>query len=401
MAHYTLTHSVIALLFFLGSAAPAAAAADHPTASASLHPAGSAIASPTPGTGVMSLPRPLVSRRVNHDPLDESVDNQPEAAFAPLPLREGVGGWGKLPSLTELAAAEFPSQPDDFLILPDGAAGSGAGGPVVAGADVPASTWRWRRAGVADYLGVAVLGAGAIFVESAYGDPEPKWKGTNGFDESVRDVLRLHSRGAREVAHHVGDALMYGMIAAPVIDSFATLGVRDRAWDTLWQTQMVNLESFAFTSFVSSLLQNLVAREKPFVRNCRNGECEGDQPNRSMPSGHVAFAFTGAGLVCNHHEYQSLYRDPASDRAACWTGLGLAAADGVARIMADHHYATDVMAGAAIGLFSGFLLPRLLHYDHPARPEPEQRRSGSVIKGFSVRPMLSAGGAGVACDVRY
>ncbi|MBJ6751802.1 phosphatase PAP2 family protein [Geomonas anaerohicana] len=330
-----------------------------------------------------------------------------ESTLPPLPLREGAGGWGKLPSPTELAAAESTSvEDDDFLIRPDGAAGSSAGGPAATGdprisAQDPPPTWRWHRAGIPEYVGVAVLGAGAIYVESAHGDPEPKWKGTNGFDEAVRDALRLHSRGAREVAHDVGDALMYGMIAAPVLDSFATLGLRDGAWDTLWQTEVVNLESFAFTSFVSSLLQNLVAREKPFVRNCRNGACEGDAPNRSMPSGHVAFAFTGAGLVCNHHQYQELYHDPDADRTACWTGMGLAAADGIARIMADHHYATDVMAGAAIGLFSGYLLPRLLHYNDLEKPKPEKSGSNSVIKGLSFRPLIIAGGAGIACEMRY
>ncbi|MBU5611597.1 phosphatase PAP2 family protein [Geomonas azotofigens] len=320
MAHYSVTHSVIALFVFLCSAAPAAAAADYSTAPAPQH--------------------------------------------------------------CENSVAEA------------------AGAPRIS-ADVPLPTWHWRRAGALNYLGVAALGAGAIYVESAHGDPDPKWKGTNGFDESVRDALRLRSQGAREVAHDVGDALMYGLIAAPVLDSFATLGIRDGAWDTLWQTEMVNLESFAFTSFVSSLVQNLVAREKPFVRNCRNGVCEGDQPNRSMPSGHVAFAFTGAGLVCNHHQYQGLYRDSDADRAACWAGMGLAAADGIARIMADRHYATDVVAGAAIGLFSGLLLPRLLHYNRLDKPKPEQRTSNSVIKGFTFRPVLSPGSAGLACDMRY
>ncbi|MBU5638583.1 hypothetical protein KOM00_17790 [Geomonas sp. Red69] len=63
--------------------------------------------------------------------------------------------------------------------------------------------------------------------------------------------------------------------------------------------------------------------------------------------------------------------------------------------------AAPAAAGAAIGLVSGFLLPRLLHYDHLDTPETRQRSGGAVIKGFSLRPLLSAGSAGVACDMRY
>jgi len=341
MARHTLTHSAMALLLLICTATHASAAAAH---------------SPAPAWQrsftLLSPP---------------SADGAGPGSFSSAPAPELV----QPPLPREVKDAnQLQARTEDSLLRPDGAAGSSAGGPAATGdprisADFPPPTWRWKRAGVPNYLGVALIGAGAVYVETAHGDPHPKWKSTNGFDESVRDALRLDSRGAREVAHDVGDALMYLMIAAPVLDSFATLGIRDGAWDTLWQTEMVNLESFAFTSFVSSLLQNLVAREKPFVRNCQNGPCEGDAPNRSMPSGHVAFAFTGAGLVCNHHDYQALYHTPAADRAACWTGMGLAVADGVARIMADHHYATD------------------------------------VIKQLSFRPLISDGSAGLTCDMLF
>uniref|UniRef100_C6E8G6 Phosphoesterase PA-phosphatase related protein n=1 Tax=Geobacter sp. (strain M21) TaxID=443144 RepID=C6E8G6_GEOSM len=261
--------------------------------------------------------------------------------------------------------------------------------------------WRWRRTGAAEYAGIALFGVGAALVESEYGRPEAKWKGHNGFDDSIRDILRLTSREDRETAQNIGDLLMWGMIAAPVVDSFATLGVRDGDWGAQWQTQMVNLESYAFTSLVSAALQTFVAREKPFVRNCQNGVCEGDNINRSMPSGHAAFAFTGAGLVCNHHKYQSLYHDPAADRAACATGLVLATADGVARIMADHHYATDVVAGSAIGLFSGFILPRLLHYSHPELSSRQQNSPFPFLRQLSLRPLLGPGSTGLSCELRF
>lgn len=313
---------------------------------------------------------------------------------------------GSAPLLKVAGLPSFLAAADGALLRPDGAAAAAPGrapesGSQVISANFPAPVWRWRRAGVADYLGVALLAGGAIYVETAHGDPEPRWRGRNGFDETVRDALRLDAKGAREAAHDVGDALMGFLIAAPVVDTFATLGIRDRAWDTLWQTEMVNLESFVFTSFVSSLLQNLVAREKPFVRNCGDGACEGGAPYRSMPSGHVAFAFTGAGLVCNHHAYHSLYRDPDLDRDACYTGMGLAVADGVARIMADHHYATDVLTGAAIGLFSGYLLPRLLHYDQLRPPTAKTAVGTSLLKNLSLRPQVTGSGAGLSCELRF
>lgn len=261
--------------------------------------------------------------------------------------------------------------------------------------------WRWRRTGAAEYAGIVLFGTGAAMVESEYGRPRAKWTGQNGFDDSIRDALRLESGRDRATAQNIGDLLMWGMIAAPVLDSFATLGVRDGDWDAQWQTQMVNLESYAFTSLVSAGVQTLVAREKPFVRNCQNGVCEGDNKNRSMPSGHAAFAFTGAGLVCNHHKYQSLYHNPAADRAACATGLVLATADGVARIMADHHYATDVLAGSAIGLFSGFLLPRLLHYSHPQLSSRQQNQRFPLLGQLSLRPLLGPGSTGLSCELRF
>ena len=277
----------------------------------------------------------------------------------------------------------------------DAEAASGAG---------PGAQWPWRRANAAEYVGVSIAAAGTAFFENQNGKPdEPKWTGRNDFDESIRDMLRLNSRSARDATHTVGNVLMGAMIAAPVLESFATIGIRDSRWDALWQTEMINLESFIFTSLVSSLMQNLIARERPFVRNCPGGNCEGVQEHRSMPSGHVAFAVTGAGLLCNHHTYQSIYGDSAADRAVCASGIGLAAVEGIVRIMADRHYATDVAVGAVIGWFSGFVLPRLLHYSRP-REQPvksERSSSDSLVQQLTVTPQVLSGGAALNCDFRF
>jgi membrane-associated phospholipid phosphatase len=265
--------------------------------------------------------------------------------------------------------------------------------------------WPWRRASPAEYAGTALAVGATLYSEAVYGEPgRAGWAAHNGFDEGVRNALRLENRSGRDAANTAGDVLMGTLIAAPVLDTFLTLGVRDRRWDALWQTEMINLESFTFTGLVASVMENSIRREKPFVRNCGQGRCEDDDDhNRSMPSGHEAFAFTGAGLICTHHAFQSLYADPTAERAACATSLGLAAATGVLRVMADRHYATDVLAGSLVGLFSGFVLPRLLHYSRPAAAEPRAGTpgDGAIIKQVIFSPELLGGGAALTCKVRF
>jgi len=273
--------------------------------------------------------------------------------------------------------------------------------PAAGGSAAP--QWSWRRAVTAEYAATALAIGGTLYVEKDNASGvRAKWTARNDLDEGVRDLLRLKGKSARQVASTASDALMWLMIAAPVADTTATLGLRDRRWDALWQTSVINLESFTFTSLASSLMQNLIARERPFVRNCVNGVCEAHQPNRSMPSGHVAFAFTGAGLICTHHKYQSLYGDPAADDAACATGLGLASVTGVLRLMSDRHYFTDVAAGTVIGLFSGFVLPRLLHYSWPVESRRgEKGEEPSLVQQVTLSPLLFDGGAGINCELTF
>ena len=72
---------------------------------------------------------------------------------------------------------------------------------------------------------------------------------------------------------------------------------------------------------------------------------------------------------CHHTELGLL--GEGGDAAMCATGLAMASTVGLLRILADRHYASDVIMGAAVGLVSGWLVPWLLHYDigGPGRTE--------------------------------
>jgi hypothetical protein len=57
-----------------------------------------------------------------------------------------------------------------------------------------------------------------------------------------------------------------------------------------------------------------------------------------------------------------LYGSALWDKLACARDIVLATSDGLLRIVGDRHYATDVLAGAAIGFGFGYGMPTILHY---------------------------------------
>lgn len=308
-------------------------------------------------------------------------------------------------------AASPASQPFSLLLPEDEAfkilqAEPDLGGPVVsAGTPEQREKWGYRRATTLEVVTTAVAAVGTAYFEyqNRENPRRAKWKDRNGFDENIREAVRLKSESARDVTSVAGEALMGVMIAAPFLETLSTLGFRDDNWDAQWQTQLINVESFTVTSLISSLMQNFLTRERPFVRNCRNGNCEGYLENRSMPSGHIAFALTGAGLMCNHHKYQEIYADTGRERAVCATAIGLSVADGMLRLLADRHYATDVIVGALIGGFSGFVLPRWLHYSKPVErvEEPQHRGRPAPVQLVAFKPEIHRDGAVLNCDFRY
>jgi membrane-associated phospholipid phosphatase len=165
------------------------------------------------------------------------------------------------------------------------------------------------------------------------------------------------------------------MSAPLVIDNYiVTLGVHQSA-DVAGQMLMINLQSLAMTGFLSLLAEHAVARERPFVPYCgadghvRNARgqvllnsCAGPSDNQSFYSGHSAITATMAGLTCAHHQHLPLYGGGVADLAPCLLMITASTTTGIARLMADKHWASDVVTGWTIGSFSGYVLPSVLHY---------------------------------------
>jgi membrane-associated phospholipid phosphatase len=194
---------------------------------------------------------------------------------------------------------------------------------------------------------------------------EPHFVGGILFDDAVRNALRVHSTSALKTAWTLSDAVDVSLVAIVFgIDSVAVPLLRGSP-DVALQLGLMDAEAYAFSSVLTIGLYDSVGRARPSYQDCqRDPSFVGCtvSPTASFPSGHTNEAFTAAGVSCANHGFVPIYGNPLWDRLACARDVLLATSDGILRIVGDRHYATDVLAGAAIGFGFGYGMPTVLHY---------------------------------------
>lgn len=207
-------------------------------------------------------------------------------------------------------------------------------------------------------------------------------------DEKVRDALRSPGYAGRQRAADVSDVLgglsvTYALVGDPLVNA---VWLR-RSPDVGKQLALLNAEVTAVTLGVQQLTANLVGRERPYGRTCGTEidsdahRCEGGDRYRSFFSGHTSVPFALAASTCVSHHYLPL--SGARGWIPCVSGFALAATTGTLRIVADYHYATDVLTGAAIGtaIGLGFSLSRYALGNDGLTVETSLL-SGSFLPGF-------------------
>jgi membrane-associated phospholipid phosphatase len=160
-----------------------------------------------------------------------------------------------------------------------------------------------------------------------------------------RFAVHLSSRPAATAS----DILMDASVGLPVV--FFTR-------KTVKTDLLMLAESNLLCEGITQLSKGLFQRPRPFAyRSDPAGKRLGRDAFRSFISGHASAAFNGAvlaGVV-----YAKRHPGSRSSRAVWVTGLTLAAATGTCRVLAGRHFPTDVLAGAAAGAFTGWLIPQL------------------------------------------
>jgi membrane-associated phospholipid phosphatase len=180
--------------------------------------------------------------------------------------------------------------------------------------------------------------------------------------------LRLPTSEGRYIARDASDVILSLEATWPFfVDALITTWWYRGSPDAAAQMALVNGEALAIVTAVQGVTNTMASRERPYGRICGTDEqpgstidCEGNVRYRSFFSGHAAFTFMSAGLICVHHQKLDLLRG-IGDELACVAAYSGAAATATLRVMGDMHYVSDVAVGATVGTLVGLAVP-LMHY---------------------------------------
>lgn len=225
---------------------------------------------------------------------------------------------------------------------------------------------RFTRFSTAQYgLSVGMLGAGLASDEWLGPGSGEGWRGDNMLDDEARSMLSAGSMGGRARASQISDYLAFGLAAYPfAVDTLLVAGVGHGNYDVAFQMAMIGTQAVLAAKLISGLTKSFVGRQRPDAGTCVNGDEPGcSTHNESFVSGHATTAFVGAGLICAHHQNLALYGDGPYGTLACGASLAIATTAGALRIVANRHNFTDVIAGALVGLGTGYLMPNLMNYN--------------------------------------
>jgi membrane-associated phospholipid phosphatase len=244
-----------------------------------------------------------------------------------------------------------------------------AGEPTEFDVDSKPLVWQWSRFSTLDWVITGVAGATTL----AMAIVPPRATHVSGpilFDEAARDLLRSHSSQGRYMFRDASDVGLSLVVTWPFFaDALASAWWYRGSRDVAEQMALVNLQALAISGALQGMTNVLVSRERPYGGSCGTTQlpaaaidCEGSTHYRSFFSGHSAFSFTSAALICMDHLKHDLLGGPW-DALSCVGGYAVAATTATFRIVADMHYASDVLTGALIGTLVGYGVP-LLHYHH-------------------------------------
>lgn len=118
---------------------------------------------------------------------------------------------------------------------------------------------------------------------------------------------------------------------------------------------VMGIETLGLTYGVKELLKHVVERQRPYTYFPGAPIEDFGEWAMSFPSGHTALAFSFATFTS--YVFCKYNPDSKAKLPVCITSYALACATGLLRVVSGSHFVTDVLAGAAIGVAIGFVVP--------------------------------------------
>lgn len=230
--------------------------------------------------------------------------------------------------------------------------------------------------------GDAALFAG-FTAATAAAAPADRWV-TRELQDEARQANHALNRGAMvfRVVGHPGAFIVGGTLYA------VGLASSDRRIEDLG---LHTVESVGLATLITSSIKIVAGRARPYAskddaRNFQLFRGLGNDDYRSFPSGHATAAFAFAAVI----SAETSHWWPDTRWVIGPIMYGAASLTGVSRIYNNQHWASDVIAGAAIGTLTGIKVFRFQH-SHPDNwLDKKLLRAGvSVSNNGTLMPVLS------------
>lgn len=178
-----------------------------------------------------------------------------------------------------------------------------------------------------------------------------RWCGPRGVDARLEGSLRWRRR---QLASDLSDGAVVAL-AGGALGCGVLRGTRRGDAEAGWANALVVAEATSLAMLLDTGVKYAVARQRPYA--WRGGSGPGGDRNLSFFSGHATLAFA----VAASSSTLLLEQDAPGARTYAAVAFGLATTAGYLRVAADRHYASDVLAGAAVGTAIGWAIPHFLH----------------------------------------
>lgn len=201
--------------------------------------------------------------------------------------------------------------------------------------------------------GLALAAVGATALLSHWDTNIARTSQGSRFNDSSLTRLSLRISKVNETTLTVGGIVVYGI-------------ARLAGQRTVTDVALHATESVVLASLASQLIRGPLGRARPYVTN------DSDQYNfkfgggfssfdrRAFPSIHTSSSMAVATVLVMEMKRRNVAATPFVAPVLFAAGL----LPGLARIQLNQHWASDVLAGAAMGVFSGYKVVSYSH-DHP------------------------------------